>query len=177
MRKNQISINITRYNDEVPASYPEKRQTINVYSDSNNLFEALSMAYTQAVNAIREWQSVAARTDIRTNVDNFLSGKLLGRRYSDNVKLQFVDERLKLNKDLLFYIENSQEILQVIKESRNKCEAMIKLTEYFNFTQEQISSIFRIRFDMFTFEEIEEIKTDMKKMEDIIEEREKRKNK
>ncbi len=41
MRKNQVSINVTRFGDQVPAGFPEERMTVNVYADSNNLYVIL----------------------------------------------------------------------------------------------------------------------------------------
>lgn len=53
MRKNQVTIKIQRFGDVVPKDYPnEDRQTISVYADSNNLYEALTAAYNAAVNEI-----------------------------------------------------------------------------------------------------------------------------
>ena len=76
MRLNQVSISISRFGNAVPKDYPADRQHINVYSDSSeSVFEALSMAYCQAVNAIREYQPVAARTDVNVNVENRLQRK------------------------------------------------------------------------------------------------------
>lgn len=174
MRKNQISINICRYNDQVPQGYPEQRQIINVYSDSNNLFEALSSAYAKAVDTVAEWQRVAVRTDIVTNADGTMSGNILGRTYSEDIQLEYLDERLKMNRDLLYYIEHSEEILSVIKNSDDKAAVRKNLEEHFGFTQQQIASILRIRFDMFTREEIEDIKADIAKMEEVIKNREER---
>lgn len=177
MRRNQISINICRYNSEVPQSYPEDHQIISVYSDSNNLFEALSSAYAKAVDTVAEWQPVAVRTDIVTNADGTMSGKMLGRRYSENVQLEYIDKRLTMNRDLLFYIEHSEEILSVIKNSEDKATVKKNLEEHFGFTQQQIASILRIRFDMFTCEEVEGIKADIAEMEEVIKNREERNKK
>jgi len=177
VRKNQISINICRYNDQVPAGYPEQRQIINVYSDDNNLFAALSKAYAKAVDSIEEWQHVGCRCDITTNADGTISGKMLGRRYSENYQLQYVDERLKMNKDLLFYINRSKEILNLIKNSKYKESVNKNLEAHFGFTQQQISSILRIRFDMFTQEEVEDIKNDIDIIEEVIKKREERNKK
>ena len=41
MRKNQIEIKIRRFGDEVPDNYGNDQQIIQVYVDSNNLYEAL----------------------------------------------------------------------------------------------------------------------------------------
>ncbi len=36
MRRNQVSLTITRVGDEVPKGFPEDRMVVNIYSDSNN---------------------------------------------------------------------------------------------------------------------------------------------
>ena len=52
MRQNQITIKICRFGSEVPRTYPEQRQEIEVYSDSNNFYQALSIAYAKAIEEI-----------------------------------------------------------------------------------------------------------------------------
>ena len=168
MRLNQVDIYINRFGREAPKEYPADRQCIHVYSDSNNLFEALSMAYTQAINVIREWQPVAARTDITTNADTSLSGRLLGRSYEDDWRFEYCKERLAMQKDLLRMVEQSDQILDIIRKSRDKAEARVRLMAELNMNAEQVNSAFRIRLEMFTQKEIAEIKEDIEKMEEIV---------
>lgn len=168
MRKNQVNINICRIHDQVPVSYPEERQIISIYSDSNNLYEALGSAYAKAIDTIAEWERVAVRTNISTNADGALSGKLLGRLYTENTELENVDKRLELNRELLFYIEHSEDILRIIKSSKDKATARKVLQDRMSLSQQQIASILRLRFDMFTLSEVEEIKEDIRRMEALI---------
>lgn len=51
MRKNQISIKIQRFGDEAPNG---RGQTINIYADSNNIWEALAAANNLAATAITQ---------------------------------------------------------------------------------------------------------------------------
>lgn len=80
MRKNQVTIKIQRFGDVVPKDYPnEDRQTISVYADSNNLYEALTAAYNAAVNEIAKWERIGVCCDVTTNIDDgldiFLGGE------------------------------------------------------------------------------------------------------
>lgn len=60
MRNNQIEIKVTRLNSEIPQSIQEKYDnkvsiyTMNTYTDSNNIFEALAAAYLNILKAIKE---------------------------------------------------------------------------------------------------------------------------
>lgn len=172
MRKNQISLNITRFNDQVPKGYPEDRQIINIYADSNNLFAALSEAYAKAINVVEEWQSVAVRCDITTNADEGIASRMLARRYDENYHLEYVDERLEMDKKLLGYIENSSAIIDVIKSSTRE-NVRTNLEEKFGYTQKEIQNILRINFAMMTAEDVEKIREEIPKFEKIIEERKK----
>ncbi len=67
MRKNQISLHITRFGEQVPKGYPEDRMDVHIYTDSNNLYAALSEAYAKAVNVMEQWERVAACCEISTN--------------------------------------------------------------------------------------------------------------
>ena len=168
MRKNQVSINIQRFGNEVPLGYPLKTQVIRVYSDSNNLFAALSKAYAKAINAIEEWERIAARTDISTNAEGKFSGLLLGRKYEENIRLEYPSDSLQMHKELLGYIEKSDLILAVIKSSVNLADARERLERELGYTQQQIQSIFRLRFELFTKEDVQKIKTVIDNLEKIV---------
>lgn len=55
MRKNQVSISIARFGDE--AKNGNNKQSIRVYYDSNNIWEALSGAFNEAVSEILKAQN------------------------------------------------------------------------------------------------------------------------
>ena len=61
MRKNQVSINIERFNEEAPGD--SRHMTIRVYADANNVYEALAAAYYAALDAIQEDQSLPSFGD------------------------------------------------------------------------------------------------------------------
>lgn len=175
MRRNQVSLTITRYNSEVPKGYPQDRMVINIYTDSNNLYAALSEGYAKAINVIEEWEQVAVRCDITTNADESIAAKVLNRRYSENYDLDYCDDRLEMDRQLLGYIENSTAILDVIKRS-TKENVRANLEKELGYSQREIQNILRINFGMMTSEDVKEIKNDILKLEKIIEEREKRKH-
>ena len=58
MRKNQVEIKISRFGDEVPIGYNKDRQIISIYADSNNLFEALSVAYSEAIKELQKHEEI-----------------------------------------------------------------------------------------------------------------------
>lgn len=164
MRRNQVSLNITRFGSEVPKGYPEDRMSVNIYADSNNLYAALSKAYAKAINVMEEWERVAARCDISTNADGTVLAETLNRRYNENYELEYYDRKIKANKKLLGYIENSTAILDVIKSSRKE-DVRGKLSEKFGYTLEETNNILRINFGMMTAEDIEAIKNETAELE------------
>lgn len=72
MRKNQIEIKIRRFGDEVPDSYGNDQQIIQVYTDSNNLYEALSVAYSEVIKELQKYETIPSfgRVDVSNNNDN-----------------------------------------------------------------------------------------------------------
>lgn len=58
MRSNQVEIKIRRFGDEVSSSYDSDKQIISVYADSNNLFEALSVAYSEAIRKLQTYEPI-----------------------------------------------------------------------------------------------------------------------
>lgn len=57
MRKNQVEIRVTRFDDEIPDSIQTQNNDIkwyefSTYTDSNNVFEALAAAYNNILNHI-----------------------------------------------------------------------------------------------------------------------------
>jgi hypothetical protein len=72
MRANQVEITIRRFGDEVPKSYHHDQQIISVYADSNNLYEALSVAYSEVIKELQKYESVPSfgRVDVSNNHNN-----------------------------------------------------------------------------------------------------------
>lgn len=52
MRRNQISIHVERFGDQAPEG--AEKQSISVYADANNIFEALSAAYYRLMDEIKK---------------------------------------------------------------------------------------------------------------------------
>lgn len=58
MRKNQVTIILERFGDEVPEALHSDQETIRVYADSNNVYEAVSAAYMGLLAQIRQHQGL-----------------------------------------------------------------------------------------------------------------------
>ena len=58
MRKNQVEIKISRFGDAVPSAYNDNRQIISIYADSNNLFEALFVACSEAIKELQKYEDM-----------------------------------------------------------------------------------------------------------------------
>ena len=58
MRKNQVEIKISRFGDQVPLGFNKDRQVIQIYADSNNLFEAMSVAYSEAIKELQKYETI-----------------------------------------------------------------------------------------------------------------------
>ena len=72
MRNNQVEIKISRFGDEVPKSYHDDRQIISIYADSNNLFEALSVAYSEIMKELQKYEDIPSfgRVNVSNNHNN-----------------------------------------------------------------------------------------------------------
>lgn len=171
MRNCQINLTLRRYSEGVK----ENLRTISVYSDSNNDMHAISSAFASLINILMENEKTTARTDIFTK-DTGITGEMLGNAYFNDARFDYVEQRIVLYKELVNYIENSSRIFEIISTSRNKEVARHRLRNEYGYNDEQISFIFRIRFDMLTISETEILKNDIDKMLTIINERRPYKN-
>lgn len=72
MRSNQVEIKISRFGDTVPSTYNDNRQIIKVYADSNSLFEALSVAYSEVIKELQKYEDIPSfgRVDVSNNHHN-----------------------------------------------------------------------------------------------------------
>ena len=72
MRKNQVEIKVRRFRDEVPKNFPKDRQIVSVYADSNNLYEALLIAYSELMKEIQKYKNVPnfGCVEVSNNVTN-----------------------------------------------------------------------------------------------------------
>ena len=72
MRKNQVEIKISRFGEDVPSAYDDDRQIISVYADSDNLFEALSVAYSEVIRELQNYEQIPSFgcVDVSNNHNN-----------------------------------------------------------------------------------------------------------
>ena len=177
MRTNQVGITIERTGEQVPEGYPKpdmklpvregrgirfeetpRTEYVHIYSDSGDLFEALSMAYAQAVNAIREWDRVPVMTEVRTNSGLVLTGEMLGRHFRDELQFEYTDWGERLVREQLGFVERSDEIMDVLTSSVDRVEARRRLISELSFTPHEADMVFRMDFSMFTKEAVAELR-------------------
>ena len=72
MRKNQVEIKVRRFGDEVPENFPKDKQVISVYADSNNLYEALLIAYSELMKEIQRYENIPGFgcVEVSNNITN-----------------------------------------------------------------------------------------------------------
>lgn len=70
MRRNQISIHVERFGDQAPEG--AKKQSISVYADANNVFEALAAAYYRLMEEIQMDQAVPSFGRVEGRSKNFV---------------------------------------------------------------------------------------------------------
>lgn len=94
----------------------------------------------------------------------------MDRNYSDNINLEYFDSALEMDKKLLIYIENADNIIKVIKSSTRET-VRSNLQEKLGCSLEEANNILRINFGMMTAEDVEEIKSEIVRQEAIIKQR------
>lgn len=158
MRCNQVSIFIERFGKYVPKDYPGDIQRISVYVDDfNSIYAALSKAYALAIDELAEYETIGARADVSTNefakADyREMHGQIPQgrRRHEDDINWEYNDSRLKLCEDCIWVYEHYEEIIEVIKSSKDIRDAKIALKEKFGISDYQIKKILQFRVDMLT---------------------------
>lgn len=58
MRLNQVEIKVRRFGEQVPNAYGNDMQVISVYADSNNLYEALSVANSELIKELQKYETI-----------------------------------------------------------------------------------------------------------------------
>lgn len=81
-----------------------------------------------------------------------------------------------IDQETLNFIKNSNRIVNIIKVSKDIEDARSNLTKECGYNEDQISTIFRMRFDMLTISETERLKNDIIRMRKIVNERQPYKN-
>ena len=156
MRKNQLSIVLTRFGDQVPEGYTKKEQVINVYADSNNVYEALSKGYAEVINLLLEYEPEHfGRCQGVTNADGSFYSRMLGKEIEIS---EYYGEAIEDLEDIIFYAENALDILTIIKDSNNVDDARETLMQKYELPAHKVNKIMRLRFAMFTKNDVNELK-------------------
>jgi hypothetical protein len=174
MRKTQVTISIERVGNQVPKGYPKNSQRTHVYADSNNVYEALSKAYAETINLLGEYENIPAfgRCDCSTNADGSIYGNMLGKWPK---RSEYYDEGLEELNDTIFYIEHAEEIIGIIKLSEDLDEARASMMSQYDIPVHKANNMLRLRFGMFTKQELAEIKNKRDEYQRVIEEKERMK--
>ena len=149
---NRVVVSFTRFGKSVPRNYPELRQDVSVVSEGDDVFAALSMAYSGAINVLREWQRVAVRTDISTNGEHDVDDNLkpnFANAFKDK-EIERKEKRLRLEKDVGELVANGKEILKIIRKSENEEDVKERLMSELGMDGESAERALHLRLDMFT---------------------------
>ena len=174
MRCNQVSIFIERFGEYVPENYPGDVQRISVYVDDfNSIYAALSKAHALVVNELAEYEQIGARANVSTNEFSQSDYKEMHgsipkqkRNYETDINLEYGDSLYELCLDYVWAFEHSNELIELIKESLNCDDMIIRLKDKYELSDYQIRKLSQIRFDMLTREEYEKCKAKICKIED-----------
>lgn len=82
--------------------------------------------------------------------------------------MEYYDSRIKLFEDKAWIYENSDKIIQIIKESESKDILSAKLKDEFGLNDYQIKKLFQMRFDMITKDEYLNTKAEIKEINEKI---------
>ena len=85
-----------------------------------------------------------------------------GKKYEDDINLQYYDTDKQLCEDQIWVYENSERILELLKECDGEISFKAKLKETFDLTDYQIRKLSQMRLDMLTKEEYEVTKEKLK---------------
>jgi len=156
MRTNQLTMTLTRFNNQVPKGYPKDQQVLHVYADSNNVYETLSKGYAEIINLILEYEpDHFGRCDGSTNADGSFYSRMLGKK---NKLSDYHKEAIEDLKDIIFYAENAVDIITVIKDSNNVDDAREALMQKYELPVHKVNKIMRLRFANFTKEDVHKLK-------------------
>lgn len=177
MRCNQVSIFIERFGEYVPKDYPADVQRISVYCDDfKSIYAALSKAYAMAINELAQYEQIGVRTDIHTNEFSRADYRQMhnavftsGKKYEDDVNLQYSDTSIQLYRDLIWAYEHSGEIMDVIKQCKDEKSMKVELMESFGLNEYQVRKLSQIRFEMLTEKEYQSYQKEVEKMEASLE--------
>lgn len=169
MRCNQVTINIERFGKYVPEAYPADVQRIHVYCDDfQSVYAALSKAYALVINELNEYESIGVRTDVYTNEFSHVNDRKLHgtiplrrQRYEEDVSWQYQDSTLEFLNDYVWAYENSDKLLEAIKNCKETDSFIPLLKEQFGLNDIQIRKLSQMRLDMLTRERYEQAKKEI----------------
>lgn len=162
MRKNQVSICVERFGDQVPEGYTGDCMNITVYADSDNFYAALGEAYTKVMNVMGEYESAASCCYVQkrdaSQKDLFLEkGNMLIGGYVPSYPEHYRKYEQAMNRRLLGYIENFEKISEVIRNSEQK-NVRQNLIEKLGYSDREAEEILRMNLSMMTKEYEEDLK-------------------
>lgn len=170
MRKNQISIKVERFGDQVPKDVASTHQIISVYADSNNfadaLFEALHLLMEE-VNGNDDASDVAGYSAV-DNVTGVLQCGEDMDKISRKVKSDYheVSRELEHAKLELSAMENAVEICRMAALSEDEGDLCQKMSERFGLDKWDVSRWLSIDFIHVTKADIEEKKKEILELQD-----------
>lgn len=173
MRCNQVSIQIERFGDYVPKSYPSDVQKIDVYvDDAKSIYAALSKAYALAINELAQYETIGCRANVYTNEFSRadyrkMRGVIPEEKidYETDINLEYTDTNVELCKDRMWVYENSDKILGILKNCDDPDQIAVKLKEEFGLDDYQIRKLSQMRFDMLTKAEYENAKLKLERQQ------------
>lgn len=160
MRCNQVTIKIERFSESCPKNYPNDIQEISVYCDSyDNIYTALSKAFSQCINELSKYEKNVVCCDVSMNENQ--NNQLLKRNllFKDTSN-EYDDLKQKLNflNNKLWIIEHAEDVIKLIKESKNVKEAKLNIQKKYGLDDDQIELIFEMSFDLLIQEDVDNIK-------------------
>lgn len=167
MRKNQISIKIERFGENVPKDIHSTHQTINVYADSNNPREALMEAFYLAMKELMGDGVVDGCSTAVSIDDAGVNGQKDSRsRYA--VLRQKVQEdifeikrRISSLKEDLIAIEHADEIYAATSSSKTQDEAIEKIVDVLDVREWEARRLLNFNFAMLSADTKEQIEQDI----------------
>lgn len=139
MRKNQVSIKVERFGDQVPPEAGTTHQIISVYADSNDfsaaLFEAVHVLMDKVEGHVG-YDETSSSIEV-SNLGAFTEAFTPNQRQHAAIEAVSEMKRSIAQTEFeLFCLNNAEMIVHIISTSEDKEEAIRQLQEEFNFESE-----------------------------------------
>lgn len=173
MRKNQISIKVERFGDQVPKNIPSTHQTISVYADSNNFSEALFEAIHLLMKEIEDNNEESLATGC-INIDNMSGSSLQEDNYEKILRKvrgykHEASRNLEVARKELRMMEHAEEICHIAASSTTRHEMEAKLMERFDISEWEAPRWLDLNLGSISTESIEEKKREISELEERYE--------